>query len=239
MELNNTINVALFENRHDWPKVVTDYVYHDKGSTYDPRDFKTFEGLALLKFLKWKSAGITIVNLYLSGLVSATIAALNAAYSVGIYVKLFHYSNLTGSWIPQILDFLPAPPGIIIKTESESLAEKEEEAVKDNISENERVTIVSYVELFNKLYHTYDPDKFFWDDVYKYITREYGKYNEELILLMKPYFENKNKNEMELNYGQRITKYIEEHRNGKYFSPLRKFTNKRRDRKKFYRTHSI
>lgn len=229
------INVALFENRHNWPVYVTSFLYGEK-QMYDPRDFKTFEGLATIKFLKWKSEGIAVVNLYLSGYIGATIAALNAAHSVGLYVKLFHYSNLTNKWIPQVLDFFSPPPGIILKTGEELEIEKEEASVKNSISERERRIIVSYVNILNKLLHHYDPDRFTWEDIYSYIMREYIGVEKEFILLMKPYFINYNKEERDdTPYGERLRKLLDARkeyiRNIKIPYTYNQFSNTRKSRR--------
>lgn len=236
----NVLNVALFENRHRWPSNVTEYMYSDKYN-YDPRDFATFEGLATIKLLQWKAEGVVAINLYLSGLIGATIAAINAAHSVGIYVKLFHYSNLTNKWIPQLLDFMTPPSGIILITEEDVKAEEAEERIKKSISYYTRRLIVAYVDIFNNLYNHYNPDRFTWEDVYSYITREYINYDKELLLLMKPYFENykKEPEESEENlYATKLRRIFEARANANRLYeikiPIHKSSNKRRNWRKYY-----
>jgi len=236
MPSNAVLNVALFEKRHKWPSYVKDFIFEEVNKGYDQRDFSTFEGIATIKLLGWKAKGIKAINLYLSGLVGATISVLNAAYNVGIYVKLFHYSNIINNWIPQTLDFFPIPSGIIFKTPEELQIEEEELRVKEEITNKERQVIIGYVNVFNKLQEHYDPDRYTWEDVYSYITREYQGCNKEYIMLMKPYFEKsmaKNQPELE-SYNERLRKFIEKRRGTEPLKPIFKSANIRRARKRYY-----
>lgn len=227
-EINIPLNVALFEGRHPWPSFIKEFVYDSKSGGYDPRDFEVFEGLAIIKFLHWKAKGVKAINLYLSGLVAATVAVLNAAYTTGIYVKLFHYSSVSNNWIPQLCDFLKLPQGTVLTNEEVLSLEKEERAKKE-ITDLERRTIVSYVNLFNELYTNYDPNRFCWKDVHSYIIREYKNIIPEYIDLMRPYFENEEREDI---YSNVIRKRIEADRGKRKQTPILKLASKRRGRRR-------
>lgn len=90
----------VFNNRHPYPDYVKDSLF-DSVSIYDPRDTKFMEASIREKFVKWKSEGFSGVFLFLSGLISATVSAINVAYEEHLYLRLYHYSVLTDSWLPQ------------------------------------------------------------------------------------------------------------------------------------------
>ena len=69
----------VFNNRHPYPEYVKDTLF-DSVSIYDPRDTKFMEDTIREKFRKWKDAGFSGVFLFLSGLISATVCAINVAY---------------------------------------------------------------------------------------------------------------------------------------------------------------
>ena len=97
-------NVALFEDRHLFPDYVTDYVF-GKDKSWSPLDFIAFQQAAERRLLAWKAEGITGINLYLTGLTSATVAAINACYVCKMYLKLFYNNFLVNEWTPQRILF--------------------------------------------------------------------------------------------------------------------------------------
>lgn len=90
----------VFNNRHPYPEYVKDTLF-DSVSIYDPRDTKFMEATIREKFRKWKDEGFSGVFLFLSGLISATVCAINVAYEEKMYLRLYHYSVITDSWLPQ------------------------------------------------------------------------------------------------------------------------------------------
>ena len=97
-------NVALFEDRHLFPDYVTDYVF-GKDKSWSPLDFIAFQQAAERRLLAWKAEGITGINLYLTGLTSATVAVINACYVCKMYLKLFYNNFLVNEWTPQRILF--------------------------------------------------------------------------------------------------------------------------------------
>lgn len=97
-------NVGLFEGRHPYPEFVKDYIF-PKNPAWGPLDFDEYQLFATERLLKWKSEGITGINVYLSGLTTAVIAVLNACFHCKMYAKLFHANFLTDTWLAQPVDF--------------------------------------------------------------------------------------------------------------------------------------
>lgn len=90
----------LFNNRHPYPEYVRDTLF-DSSAIYDPRDTIYMDTTIREKLRKWKSAGFSGVHLFLSGLVAATVSAINVAYEEHLYLRIYHYSVITDSWLPQ------------------------------------------------------------------------------------------------------------------------------------------
>jgi hypothetical protein len=90
----------MFNNRHPYPEYVRDTLF-ESAAIADPRNTRFMDATIREKVRKWKSEGFSGVYLFLSGLVSATVSAINVAYEENIYLRLYHYSVITDSWIPQ------------------------------------------------------------------------------------------------------------------------------------------
>lgn len=97
------IDVGLCQGRHDMP--VDEYVFAH--TIVDPFNFTLLECEAVGRFRELLGdikGSECILRLYVSGLTSATIAAVNAARNVGIgCVYVMHYSHADGKYYAQFV----------------------------------------------------------------------------------------------------------------------------------------
>ena len=90
---NITYKMALCEGRHAIPQATDGYIYPTE---VDPLNTEKLEEDALLAL-----SGIKELDLYVTGLTVALIAALNACKRLNIEVTLYHYNRESGDYYPQ------------------------------------------------------------------------------------------------------------------------------------------
>ena len=84
-------NFGLCEGRHEI-NGVTEYIF---GNTIaDPTDTEGLKRKALAFFVE-------CINIYVTGLTVALIAAINAAKEIGASVTLYHFDRETGNYFEQ------------------------------------------------------------------------------------------------------------------------------------------
>lgn len=87
--------MALCEGRHDIPEAEDGAIFKN---TINPLDVNGLEEQAYITL-----KGVEFLNLYVTGLTVALIAALNAARKLQIQVVLYHYDKNTGTYYPQLI----------------------------------------------------------------------------------------------------------------------------------------
>jgi hypothetical protein len=92
--LMNAEKIGLCRGRHEIPGVEK-YIFPE---TVNPLDT---EGLEREAETALNAVRGDAVDLYVTGLTVALIAALNAAKSLGIEVRLMHFDRETGGYFPQ------------------------------------------------------------------------------------------------------------------------------------------
>lgn len=181
--------MALFERRHYVPPYVLDSMFPLKENGYDPMDIQEFERIAIQNFIRWQAEGYEAVYIYLSGLVSATTTVINAAYKVGIYIRLYHFSFLTNKWLPQLVTPIEQLYGPHPLDDDERLLWKEETIAKSQLTKNESLDLISYVRVYYELLHEYgssnSEDE--WVSIRNKIYSTYSRIDNVYIELMKPY----------------------------------------------------
>lgn len=88
-------SMALCEGRHEIPQAVDGSIF---GNTIDPLDPN---GLQAEAEYKLRELDIKSLDLYVTGLTVALVAALNACHKLGIVVTLYHYDREEGNYYPQ------------------------------------------------------------------------------------------------------------------------------------------
>ena len=104
------INIAICEGRHTIAPAVDGAVFGNEIAPEDllnPNKLKTQAAIALNNVVTAKSADIqaadVIVNLYITGLTVAVIAAISAAKEIGYNVVCYHYDRNSGNYYPQYI----------------------------------------------------------------------------------------------------------------------------------------
>ena len=149
---------AMFRDRHYFPAYVKDYVFDGQTNTYEPMNIGTFKNDALNKFLKWKKQGFTCVYVYMSGLLTATISMLNAAWLAEMPIKLYHFSFLQDMWLPQEIEFSSALGYNSNITDRELNAWVKEVEDKKELDVSEYQNLVGYVRIFKDLVLKYSKE---------------------------------------------------------------------------------
>lgn len=186
--INLVKHVALFEDRHTVPIWVKDHIFEKREEGWDTLDIWEFQRVALNKILRWKYEGIGTIYIYLSGLTTAVISALNAAYKAGVYVKLFHYSYMVDRWLPQNLDFLTAPSGVASTLTAAEIKQWElDRQLKAQLTDKEygdyRFYIKSYLDLRDK----YRDSTIDWSTIRKQLAASTKYPRMDYIDLMRPF----------------------------------------------------
>ena len=97
-----TYKIGLCEGRHDIPDVA-DYFFGEIPAG-KVTDFQWMEETAfgkLERLYEDGELGGSSIDIYVTGLTPALIAALNACRRANINPILYHYDRATGSYIPQ------------------------------------------------------------------------------------------------------------------------------------------
>ena len=104
------INIAVCEGRHAIAPAVDGAVFGNEIAPEDllnPDKLKSQAAVALDNTIAAKSANIqaadVIVNLYITGLTVAVIAAISAAKEAGYTVVCYHYDRNSGNYYPQYI----------------------------------------------------------------------------------------------------------------------------------------
>ena len=192
-------NVALFQNRHRVPSYVKDWFFDERKNGYNPLDIEQLQDLAKEKCLKWKAEGIQRVHIYLSGLTSATVAALNAVWDTGMSAKLYHYSFLLDKWLPQTLAFFKdRDTTSSLMSSSELQAWNEEQEARKELTLTEYLLFVGYARIFQDVMQEAESGFIDFTKVKQDIHDKYVHVNDTYIDLMKPYFDTRKKQEVQL-----------------------------------------
>lgn len=207
-----TAHVALFQNRHHVPRFVKDYIYEEKKGGWDMMDIWEFQRVALHKFSQLKAKGVTYVSIYLSGLTSAVIAALNAAHAAGIKCKLFHYSFLTDRWLPQQLDFLSDDCNGALTVAERDMWE-EDRIEKEKMSVNEYKEFCTYVKAYRDALDKYKDTVTEWHIVranilYALPSRHRREYVELMRVYLCPQTLEETQMAKEVSYNVRLRNYM-------------------------------
>lgn len=207
-------NVALFQNRHRVPSYVKDWFFDERKNGYNPLDIKQLQDLAKEKCLKWKAEGIQRVHIYLSGLTSATVAALNAVWDTGMSAKLYHYSFLLDKWLPQTLAFFKdRDTTSSLMSSSELQAWNEEQEARKELTLTEYLLFVGYARIFQDVMQEADSGFIDFTKVKQDIHDKYVHVNDTYIDLMKPYFDTRKK--QEVPYNVKLREAIKHNRNSR------------------------
>lgn len=183
--------VQLFEKRHPVPSYVKDSIYDIDETHTHILDFIKLEELAIAKFLRWRSQGVTSVYVYLSGLTTAAIAVLNAAFKTELYIKFYHYSFMQDEWLPQsIAYFNAAMPGNAPTTSEVELINKER-SLRANLSDDQYAELISYMRIYKDVLQKVNQPGFDWELEMKNILHTYMSVDPKLISMMGGYLNKK------------------------------------------------
>ena len=95
------LNLALCEGRHPIPQAVDGSIFC--GEIADVTATEALETIAFNALEEKTNVPLNSVelNIYVTGLTVALIAALNVCHTCGIKVTLWHYNRETGDYYPQ------------------------------------------------------------------------------------------------------------------------------------------
>lgn len=207
-------NVALFQNRHRVPGYVKDWFFDYRKAGYNPLDIQQLQEIAKKKCLKWKAEGIQRVHIYLSGLTTACVAAINAVWETGMSAKLYHYSFLLDKWLPQTLEFFKdRDTTSSLLSQQEIEAWNEEEITRKELTVQEYMLFVGYARIFQDIMQEADSGFIDFDKVKQEIHEKYVHVNDEYVNLMKPYLDTRNK--QEVPYSVKLREAIKRNRNAR------------------------
>lgn len=95
--------IALCEGRHEIPQAEHGYLFAD-GEIADVTDVKSLETLAIEKIDRLRPVGKKLtIDLYVTGLSVALVAAINACAALDVPLCLWHYNRDTGDYFPQVV----------------------------------------------------------------------------------------------------------------------------------------
>lgn len=95
--------IALCEGRHEIPQAEHGYLFAD-GEIADVTDVKKLETLAIEKVDRLRPVGKKLtIDLYVTGLSVALVAAINACAALDVPLCLWHYNRDTGDYFPQVV----------------------------------------------------------------------------------------------------------------------------------------
>lgn len=86
-------SMSLCQGRHEIPEATDGSIF---GNELDPLAVEDLETEAFRKL-----EGLQFLNLYVTGLTVALVAALNACRTLGIEVTLYHFDRTSGTYYPQ------------------------------------------------------------------------------------------------------------------------------------------
>lgn len=86
-------SMALCQGRHEIPEATDGSIF---GNELNPLAVEELEAEALRKL-----EGVRSLNLYVTGLTVALVAALNACRILSIEVTLYHFDRTSGTYYPQ------------------------------------------------------------------------------------------------------------------------------------------
>jgi len=90
-----SVSLAVCEGIHEIPEA--------EGAIFpqnidNPMDFAGMFGHAFRALREYKSNGVTMINLYVTGLTPAVLATVNAAQKLAMSFKLWHYNRESGDY---------------------------------------------------------------------------------------------------------------------------------------------
>lgn len=95
--------IALCEGRHDIPQAEHGYLFA-AGEIADVTDVNGLETLAIEKIDRLRPVGKKLtIDLYVTGLSVALVAAINACAALDVPLCLWHYNRDTGDYFPQVV----------------------------------------------------------------------------------------------------------------------------------------
>lgn len=88
-------SLALCEGRHNIPNAEDGAIFNNELNPLD------VEGLETEAYNKLKGLEIEKLNIYVTGLTVALIAAINVCKKLGIKVTLYHFDRMSNAYYPQ------------------------------------------------------------------------------------------------------------------------------------------
>lgn len=202
---------ALFKDRHYFPSYVQDCIFDGLAKGYDPMDSMTFKTEAIEKFLKWKYEGFDCVHIYMSGLVAATVAIINAAYASELPIKLYHYSFMQDKWLPQTVDFCATLGYNNNLTEREVRDLAYEVEIKRELTKNEYMNMIGYVRIYKDLLLKYkdEPTLPPWQELRNELYKQYRDVRYNILDLMQDHLYPVRSREFKgETFNERLKRYI-------------------------------
>lgn len=178
---------SLFKDRHYFPDYVKDFVFDGMQKGYDPMNMSTFRTEALEKFIQWKHHGFTSAHIYMSGLTTAAVEIINAAFLTGLPIRLFHYSFLQDKWLPQDIDAFTSIGYNISRTSREAQMWNTESQLKSELTKAEYINIVGYVRIYKDLllkYRDKEDEIPEWPELKKELYRTFRDIQSPMLELM-------------------------------------------------------
>ena len=103
------LEVGLCQGRHEMP--VTDFVFMNEVNPLDVRGLESKAEASLLRLLGLAAdesrEQAVHVEIYVSGLTVALVAAMNVCMAYRWLLTLWHYNRETGTYFPQDVGYLP------------------------------------------------------------------------------------------------------------------------------------
>ena len=93
MKNKEEVKMALCQGRHEIPEAVDGAVF---GNSLNPLDLEGMQGTVAAKL-----AGVTTLNLYVTGLSVALVEVINFCHANGVVLTLWHFDRETGSYYSQ------------------------------------------------------------------------------------------------------------------------------------------
>lgn len=90
------MNVALCQGRHEIPQATEGAIFENEIA--DPTNTAALQTWA---YAKLSAMGVVELNLYVTGLTVALIAAINACKELGVNLTLWHFDRETGGYFKQ------------------------------------------------------------------------------------------------------------------------------------------
>lgn len=178
-------HVSLFEDRHLFPIYVKDSVFPGK-KKYHVKDREGLRRTATESLSRWKSEGFTSIYVYLSGLNSAVRALESAAWTLGLYLRVYEYSYSQNEWLPDLLEpFEDRSPHPF--TPREELLWKREQEFTSAFQGREEQEFIFYVSEYTNWCLRLKKETLSWKTIKEAIKFKYSGLNNELIDAMEFY----------------------------------------------------